>query len=93
AGAHDLDNTLLHGSTISQPNVEAVGVLAGNGLQNMIATGRNFHHAVGYHNQLGLKGPLVSSDGACVSIPGGAILHEQPLSLDVSPLLLELAEK
>ena len=91
AGAFDLDGTLLHGSDISPENVLAVQWLTALGLTNLIATGRVFHHALRYHRQLGLAGPMVSSDGACVSIPGGAIILEQPLPLDVSPAIIDLA--
>ena len=46
AAAHDLDNTLLHGSEISQEKCFwAVKRLSDLGLVNLIATGRNYHHA------------------------------------------------
>jgi Cof subfamily protein (haloacid dehalogenase superfamily) len=92
AAAHDLDNTLLHGSDISQENVLAVQRLADLGLTNLIATGRNFHHALKYHRALGLTGPMVSSDGACVSIPGGAIIQERTLPLEISTAVLQLSQ-
>jgi Cof subfamily protein (haloacid dehalogenase superfamily) len=91
AAAHDLDNTLLHGSDISLENVLAVNRLASLGVTNLIATGRNFHHAIKYHKALGLTGPMVSSDGACVSVPGGAIILEQTLPLEISSALLRLS--
>jgi Cof subfamily protein (haloacid dehalogenase superfamily) len=91
AAAHDLDNTLLHDSDISPENVLAVKRLTDLGLTNLIATGRNYHHALKYYRALGLTGPLVTSDGACVSIPGGAIIQERTLPLEISRAILRLS--
>jgi Cof subfamily protein (haloacid dehalogenase superfamily) len=92
AAAHDLDNTLLHGSDISRENVLAVKHLSDLGLINLIATGRNYHHALKYYRALGMTGPLVTSDGACVSIPGGAIIQERKLPLEISRAILRLSQ-
>ena len=89
--AIDLDKTLVWGSLISPQNVLAVQLLGQVGLPAVIATGRNFHHAVGFHRQLGLDGPLVSSDGALVCIPGGRILQERTLPLGVSNAIIKMA--
>jgi Cof subfamily protein (haloacid dehalogenase superfamily) len=91
AAAHDLDNTLLHGSDISPENVLAVKRLANLGFTNLIATGRNYHHALKYYRALNLTGPIVTSDGACVSIPGGAIIQERKLPLEISRAILRLS--
>jgi Cof subfamily protein (haloacid dehalogenase superfamily) len=89
--AADLDKTLVWGSHISPENIQAVHRLGRVNLPVIIATGRNFHHAVGFHRQLGLTGPMVSSDGALVAIPGGRILQEKTLPLGVSNAILQMA--
>ncbi|HEY9679997.1 MAG TPA: HAD family hydrolase [Oculatellaceae cyanobacterium] len=89
--AVDLDGTLVQGSHVSQENLQAARRLVQLGLTVVITTGRNFHQSVGFHRQLGLSGPMVSSDGALVAIPGGKILQEKTLPLEVSNAILRMA--
>lgn len=89
--ACDLDGTLLEGSALSARNREAVDLMRQRGIRVVLATGRNFHHAVNYHRDLGLDGPIVSNDGALVSIPDGEILLERHLPQDATAKILALA--
>lgn len=93
--ACDLDSTLLFGSGLSRENRDAVQALKEHGVMVVLATGRNFHHAVPYYRDLGLKGPLVSSDGALVTIPGagGQIIGERVLPLPVSSAIMRAANR
>ncbi|HEY9755193.1 MAG TPA: HAD family hydrolase [Oculatellaceae cyanobacterium] len=89
--AVDVDKTLDWKGSISQENIQAVQRLDQAGVLAMIVTGRNFHQADDIHRQLGLKGPLVSSDGGLVSIPGGRIIQEKTLPLGISNAILQVA--
>lgn len=95
AAGIDLDATLLNGSVLSDANRERVLWLQEQGLTIVLATGRNFHQAIRYYNELGLTGPAVTSDGALVSIPKvpGNILSERALVRDASGLILQEALK
>lgn len=88
--ACDLDHTLLNGGDISQKNRDAVQLLKERQVVVVLSTGRNFHHALPYHRRLGLTSPIVSSDGALVSIPGseGRILSETPLAPSASSAII-----
>lgn len=91
--ACDLDRTLLSGSDLSRENRDAVQALKERDVKVVLATGRNFHHAVHYYRDLSLKGPLVTSDGALVTIPGagGLIICERVLPLTVSAAIMTAA--
>lgn len=93
--ACDLDHTLLFGSELSRENRDAVQSLKERDVMVVLATGRNFHHAVSYYRDLGLKGPLVSSDGALVTIPGvgGQIICERFLPLTASSAIMTAADQ
>jgi Cof subfamily protein (haloacid dehalogenase superfamily) len=95
AAGIDLDATLLDGSTLSPLNKAEVIWLQEQGLTIVLATGRNFHQAIRYYNELGLTGPAVTSDGALVSIPTvrGNILSERSLVKDATAVILQEALK
>lgn len=91
--ACDLDRTILIGSNLSRENRQAVRSLIEHGMTVVLATGRNFHHAVRSYQDLALTGPLVTSDGALVTIPGagGGIIGEHCLPLAVSGAIIKTA--
>lgn len=91
--ACDLDSTLLHGSFLSLENRDAVQSLKERNVSVVLASGRSFHHVLPYYRALGLSGPVVSADGALVSIPGadGEIISERLLPLAVSSAIMTLA--
>lgn len=88
--ASDLDSTLLHGSELSPENLRAIQFLKGRNVTVVLSTGRNFHHTVSYYRTLGLTGPMVTSDGALVSIPGaaGTIISEHTVRADVAKAII-----
>src|SRR5579883_2007568 len=91
--AVDWDHTLKFDDGISQENRQAVAELIGHRLLFTPATGRNFHHMIRDYRQLDKGGPLVTSDGALVSIADGGILSERPLPQDAAAAILEGAHK
>jgi HAD superfamily hydrolase (TIGR01484 family) len=69
--AIDLDGTLLdEQKQISPENAQAVASLIAHGFTIVLTTGRVYQHTLPYYRQLGLTGPVVTSDGASVRIPG-----------------------
>jgi Cof subfamily protein (haloacid dehalogenase superfamily) len=93
--ACDLDSTVLHGSLLSLENRDAVQSLNERNVAVVLASGRNFHHVLPYYRTLGLTGPVVSNDGALVTIPGavGEIISEQFLPLAVSSAIMTEAAR
>ena len=65
----DLDDTLLGpDKMISEENGAAVRRLRREGVHCMLASGRRHENMTRFHRQLGLNGPIVSSNGALVKI-------------------------
>ena len=65
----DLDDTLLGPDKfISEENGEAVRRLRKAGVHCLLASGRRHENMLRFHRQLGLNGPVVSSNGALVKI-------------------------
>lgn len=93
AAACDLDGTILDGSDISVENANAVELLTQLGVTVVLASGRNYHHMTRYYRQLGLTSPVVSSDGALVSIPNGEIICERTMSQEASRSIMAEAER
>jgi Cof subfamily protein (haloacid dehalogenase superfamily) len=74
--AIDLDDTLLSPEKAIGPrNQQAVEVLKSAGIQVVLASGRSLESMKPYYDQLGLSGPMVTTNGAYVRDP----LTEIPL--------------
>lgn len=93
--ACDLDRTILHDGKLVLENVKAVKALEQRGVKVLLATGRNFHQAIKFHQALKLSTPLITSDGALVSSPGrsGGILREKVLPEPLFDYLVTEAER
>jgi len=93
--AVDLDHTLLNEEhAISRRNKEAITKAMSLGVNVMICTGRMFRSALPFAQALGLKGPLVSYNGALVKdIATGRELYHEPLPADLAKQLLALARR
>ncbi len=92
--AVDLDQTLLSPRMkISRPNRAAVRSLVRLGMIVVPCTGRIYHQTEPYHRSLRLQGPIISSDGAHVSIPGGPTIQEIFLDLQTAAIIRTLAKK
>jgi 5-amino-6-(5-phospho-D-ribitylamino)uracil phosphatase len=89
----DLDGTLLDDDkTISPENVAAVHMLESSGVKVVLTTGRIYQHTTRYYRELGLTGPVVTSDGASVRVPFRRTLQEVTLQRSVSHDILQTAK-
>lgn len=84
--AIDLDGTLLGpDKQISPANAAAVGILREQGLHVVLASGRRHESMLRFARQLGLRGPLISCQGALVKIAEtGEVLHQQFVLADLA---------
>lgn len=78
--ATDLDGTLLNSDhQLDAYTVETVRALAARGVQFVLATGRHAVDVAGIRDVLGIAPYLISSNGARVHAPDGALLHARDL--------------
>lgn len=84
--AIDLDNTLLGpDKQISEANAAAVQALRDRGVHIVLASGRRHENMLRFHQQLGLRGPIVSAQGALVKdAETGEILHQQTVPANLA---------
>ncbi|UBF27615.1 Cof-type HAD-IIB family hydrolase [Kovacikia minuta CCNUW1] len=89
--AVDLDETLLGpDKQISPQNAAAVRRLQAQGIRVMLASGRKHENMLGFHHQLGLEGPIVSSGGALVKhAETGEVLLQSPVAVALAKSLAE----
>lgn len=96
--AADLDGTLLplvlDGSQGLTPlTVQAVRALTEMGITTILVTGRMFSSAAMFARQLGLTGPVAAYAGALIrEVETGALLHHDPLPLELTREVLEFVE-
>lgn len=87
----DLDDTLLNDNKeITNKNKEVIQKLKELGHIIVIATGRAFHGAIDYYNELGLNTLMISDNGALVSNPSDEsfkIIRKTISNNDLIPLL------
>ncbi|WP_160718651.1 HAD family hydrolase [Bacillus sp. USDA818B3_A] len=63
----DMDGTLLKASnTISRRNMEAINKLLNQGVMVFLATGRHYEVTAPYHQEIGLKTPMICLNGAAI---------------------------
>ena len=90
-GGIDLDGTTLNKlKQISGRNRAAINALDRLAMC-LPVTGRAFEHSLAYYYSLGLRGPIVASDGANVRIPGGEVLREKFIEPAVAAELTTIA--
>ena len=78
--AIDLDDTLLGpDKRISEQNASAVQSLRNLGVMVVLASGRSYENILNFHQQLGLRGLIISSDGALVKNAETSIILQQHL--------------
>ena len=93
--AMDLDGTLLdEEKNISQKDREAVREAIDRGYLVTLATGRMYRSALSYAQELGIKLPLVTYNGALVKDPStGKTLAHWPLALKRQNACRELLDQ
>jgi len=91
--AVDLDGTLLGpDKQISAANAAAVDALRARGLHVVLASGRRHESMLRFAHQLGLRGPLISCQGALVKhTDTGEILHQQFVPAGLAAEIVEQA--
>lgn len=73
----DLDGTLLNESrNLSKFTLETIRKITDKGIKFYIATGRNYNMSKGVMDELGIKIPLISSNGARIIDADGKIIYE-----------------
>lgn len=90
--ASDLDDTLLNkDSRLSAENKQAIAEALRKGLIFTISTGRMFQSTLPFARELGLPEdqPIICYNGALIRRLSGETLYEQPLSPDVSSLVVD----
>ncbi|SFE72803.1 Cof-type HAD-IIB family hydrolase [Alteribacillus iranensis] len=93
--ALDLDGTLLkNDKTISTRTYQALRKAAAAGHILAIATGRPYRASKMYYQQLGMKTPIVNSNGAYVHHPGDFSYkaHHSPLDLETAKTVIDTCE-
>lgn len=91
----DLDDTLLDkNQSLSDKTIETLNRLERKGLKIVIATGRMYCSALPKIDQIGLKGPMVTYNGAYVRDNGQdkVILHK-PIEQEIAEKIIKEAEE
>ena len=68
---------------------QAIAAAQDQGMLVTLATGRSFHSALNYADQLTIDLPLICANGAIIIDRGGNVLHEAPLPQAIAAQLLE----
>lgn len=87
----DMDGTLLDDfHQISEANVRALAELAGAGVAVTLATGRTELMTRKYSSALGIRLPVITSNGALITVPEtGECLHMNAFSSDILRRILQ----
>ncbi len=92
--AIDLDGTLLNSrSEISSANRQALVAAAERGVQLLVVTGRRFHSAQPFVQQLPCHVTVVSSNGARIGSSSGEVHYRNFLSQEIARQVLEIAKE
>lgn len=91
----DMDGTLLNDKkTINDENIEAIKKAIQKGVKVAVTTGRLFTSAKFYANLLGVKAPVISSNGAYIREKDkDEIIYKATLGLENSKKVLEILKK
>ena len=88
--ALDIDGTLINQSLeITSPNRRAIKAAQRQGVLVTLATGRSFHSARNYADQLELDLPLICANGAIIRHRDGSILQESILPTEITAQLVK----
>lgn len=78
---------------LTDGNRQAIAAAQNQGMQVTLATGRSFHSALNYAEQLAIDLPLICANGAIIIDRGGNVLREAPLPAPITaPLLHEMLD-
>ncbi len=92
--AVDLDGTLLDSQSVVSPNNRAALAEAHRrGVQIVVVTGRRFHSAKPFVDQIPCPATVISSNGARIATCEGEVLHRDFLPSAVARRVLEIAHE
>jgi Cof subfamily protein (haloacid dehalogenase superfamily) len=92
--AVDLDGTLLDSQSVVSPkNQEALMEAARRGVQIVVVTGRRFHSARPFVDQIPCPVTVISSNGARIATWEGEVLHRDFLPSATARRVLEVAHE
>ena len=92
--AIDIDGTLLGpDGTISAANAAAIARLLACGVQVVLASGRSHANMLPYQRALGLRGPIISAQGAVVRDSDGHLIAEYALPVESVRALTEAGRR
>ncbi|MCX7745592.1 MAG: Cof-type HAD-IIB family hydrolase [Clostridia bacterium] len=93
--AIDLDGTLLNSDKrISEVNLNSVRNAVDRGVKVVVCSGRVFKGARAYARQIGLKGPLISSNGAVIKeIDTEEVIYQNLLNLEDALKVIEICHQ
>jgi len=88
----DIDGTLLNPQgEITPATLASVQAAQQAGIVVTLATARRYCNTARIATEIGLTGPLILYDGACIiQHPQGSILHTRPLQADIAQQAVEL---
>lgn len=90
----DLDGTLLnHESKISPENVESLKCAQKNGIEIIVATGRNYPDVIEIFKESGLKTWVIGANGATIHDPEGNLFAHLPMDKQKAMNLLQWLEE
>ncbi|MGH7868943.1 MAG: HAD family hydrolase, partial [Candidatus Dormibacteraceae bacterium] len=90
--AIDLDGTLLNSNyEISEENLKALAAAYEMGVEVAVVTGRRFHSAWPYIEQLPFPVTVISSNGARIGNSSGEVRHRNFLPQEIARRVVELA--
>lgn len=77
----DMDGTLLiDQQNVSEENKRAIKEAVSRGVHVAITTGRVYNCAKLYSDEIGLKTPIIASNGAFIGVSNGETIYNNPLS-------------
>jgi Cof subfamily protein (haloacid dehalogenase superfamily) len=92
--AVDLDGTLLDSQSVVSPgNREALMEATRRGAQIVVVTGRRFHSAKPFVDQIPCPATVISSNGARIATCEGEVLHRNFLPSTIARRILEIAHE
>ena len=94
----DLDGTILfdrgtEGAFSTSETRQALQALQASGVTVCLASGRMHESMVLIAQEMGLKGPIVSYNGAMIRDESGELIHHSPLAADIADQVLQMALK
>lgn len=92
--AIDMDGTLLNSkNTISLRTREVIEKASNAGVKIILATGRILKSAINYSNILGLRKPIIASNGAVVVDENRRKIYERSLDLDLVDKVIDIGDR